>query len=43
MPLFHTFGLSAGVIGPILTKSTVYLPSGHFEPKTTVEVLTKEK
>ncbi|XP_025420128.1 acyl-CoA synthetase family member 2, mitochondrial [Sipha flava] len=43
MPLFHTFGLSAGIIAPIITKSTVYLPTAHFEPKTTVDVLTKEK
>lgn len=43
MPLFHVAGLSIGVLGPMITKSTVVLPSAHFEPKTAVDVLTKEK
>ncbi|VVC42217.1 AMP-dependent synthetase/ligase,AMP-binding enzyme, C-terminal domain [Cinara cedri] len=43
MPLFHIFGLSAAILGSMLTKSTVYLPSAHFEPKATVDVITKEK
>ncbi|KAL4143266.1 hypothetical protein QTP88_005619 [Uroleucon formosanum] len=43
MPLFHASGLSIGVLGPMITKSTVVLPSAHFEPKTAVDVLTKEK
>ncbi|XP_050052910.1 medium-chain acyl-CoA ligase ACSF2, mitochondrial-like isoform X2 [Aphis gossypii] len=43
MPLFHASGLSIGVLGPLITKSTVYLPSAHFDPKATVDVLTKEK
>ncbi|XP_026809191.1 acyl-CoA synthetase family member 2, mitochondrial-like isoform X1 [Rhopalosiphum maidis] len=43
MPLFHAFALSIAVVAPMVTKSTVYLPSAHFDPKATVEVLTKEK
>jgi len=43
MPLFHAFALSIAVISPLVTKSTVYLPSAHFDPKATVDVLTKEK
>jgi len=43
MPLFHASGLSIGALGPMVTKSTVFLPSAHFDPKATVDVLTKEK
>ncbi|XP_060838688.1 medium-chain acyl-CoA ligase ACSF2, mitochondrial-like [Rhopalosiphum padi] len=43
MPLFHASGLSIGALGPMVTKSTIFLPSGHFDPKETVDVLTKEK
>jgi len=43
MPLFHASGLSIGALGPMITKSTVVLPSAHFEPKAAVDVLTKEK
>lgn len=43
MPLFHASGLSIGALGPLIVKSTVYLPSAHFDPKATVDVLTKEK
>lgn len=43
MPLFHASGLSIGALGPMITKSTVVLPSAHFEPKTTVDVFTEEK
>jgi acyl-CoA synthetase (AMP-forming)/AMP-acid ligase II len=43
MPLFHASGLSIGALGPMITKSTVFLPSGHFDPKVTVDVFMKEK
>ncbi|KAL5241656.1 hypothetical protein ACI65C_009066 [Semiaphis heraclei] len=43
MPLFHAFALSLAVVAPMVTKSTVYLPSEHFDPKATVDILTKEK
>ncbi|VVC42218.1 AMP-binding, conserved site,AMP-binding enzyme, C-terminal domain,AMP-dependent synthetase/ligase [Cinara cedri] len=42
-PLFHIFGISAGMLASILTKSTIYLPSAHYDPKTTADVITKEK
>lgn len=43
MPMFHGFGLSAGVLAPIITNSTVILPSAHFDPKATVDVIIEEK
>ncbi|XP_015374859.1 PREDICTED: acyl-CoA synthetase family member 2, mitochondrial-like [Diuraphis noxia] len=43
MPLFHASGLSIGALGPMITKSTIVLPSAHFDPKATVDVLTEEK
>ncbi|XP_050548330.1 medium-chain acyl-CoA ligase ACSF2, mitochondrial-like isoform X2 [Daktulosphaira vitifoliae] len=43
MPYFHIFALSAGILGALLTESTVYLPSAHFEPKATVDVLLNDK
>ncbi|KAL4143270.1 hypothetical protein QTP88_005621 [Uroleucon formosanum] len=43
MPLFHAFALSIAVVAPLVTKSTVYLPSAHFDSKATVDILTKEK
>lgn len=43
MPLFHVFALAGGLIAPILTGSTVLLPSAHFDPKATVNVITEDK
>ncbi|XP_027850755.2 medium-chain acyl-CoA ligase ACSF2, mitochondrial-like [Aphis gossypii] len=43
MPLFHAFALSIAVVAPMVTKSTVYLPSAHFDSKATVDVITKDK
>jgi len=43
MPLFHAFGLSAGILQTALCKSTLVLPTAHFEPKITVDAFSKEK
>ncbi|VVC42214.1 Hypothetical protein CINCED_3A019046 [Cinara cedri] len=42
-PLFHTFGLSIGILGTLITKSTLYFPSAHFEPKAAVDVIIQDK
>ncbi|XP_060865725.1 medium-chain acyl-CoA ligase ACSF2, mitochondrial-like [Metopolophium dirhodum] len=43
MPLFHASGLSIGALGPMITKTTVVLPSAHFEPKAAANAITEEK
>lgn len=43
MPMFHIFGLVTGILGSTLTKSTIVLPSAHFDPKATVNAIIKEK
>ncbi|XP_025193594.1 acyl-CoA synthetase family member 2, mitochondrial-like [Melanaphis sacchari] len=43
MPLFHAAGLCVCTLGALVTKSTVFLPSGHFDRKASVDVIIKEK
>ncbi|XP_050428074.1 medium-chain acyl-CoA ligase ACSF2, mitochondrial-like [Adelges cooleyi] len=43
MPLFHAFGLSAGTLGAMLTKSACILPSANYDLKTTVDVIINNK
>ncbi|XP_050428075.1 medium-chain acyl-CoA ligase ACSF2, mitochondrial-like [Adelges cooleyi] len=43
MPLFHAVGLSVGVLGAMVSKSTCILPSANYDLKSTVDAIIINK